>query len=332
MKQAIISYKAHVEAQPKVCPNLAKVVKSVEYLLKADPIATARSVLGEPYKDYTFYRRNPTHCCLWIHSARTAFHQDAMTYAANPGGIMTTTQLYHALRQNELVKEEWKDLQTLWDTQGNATYFIGEPPKDFEGHYRNYCMSLGMSLTNWVSNKRDTKTKENKNNGRVMRWQGPVSSWIASRIATNGDQRLLSAEGIEEKIDTVTKDGTPVPSNTTPNQQASIINKLALTIEAEIPALKFDYFAMHDQCWAYMERLKEAFDPIISEKSGKQWSAHKQNLPFVVGFVFSTAAERKDIETKGVPSGELLNIAVGVMNDFLKEGGGNVIVGKERKI
>jgi hypothetical protein len=82
------------------------VVKSVEHLLEADPIAVLRQVLGQPYRDYTFYRRNHTHCGLWIHYARTAFHRDAMTYAAVPGGVMTTTQLYHALRQTELVTEE----------------------------------------------------------------------------------------------------------------------------------------------------------------------------------------------------------------------------------
>jgi hypothetical protein len=42
MKQAIILNKAYVEARPKACPNLAKVVKSVEYLLETDPIAVSR--------------------------------------------------------------------------------------------------------------------------------------------------------------------------------------------------------------------------------------------------------------------------------------------------
>jgi hypothetical protein len=143
-----------------------------------------------------------------------------MTYAAIPGGVMTTTQLYHALRQTELVTEEWKDLQTPWDTHGNATFFVGEPPKDFEGHYRNYYMSLGMSIMNWTSNKRDKKVKENKQNIRNIFPQGQVSSWIASRNATKGDERLLSAQAIEEAIRTGEKHHipvTPAPSNTTSN-------------------------------------------------------------------------------------------------------------------
>jgi hypothetical protein len=125
-----------------------------------------------------------------------------------------------------------------------------------------------MSITNWASNKRD-KVKENKQNIRNMYPQGRVSSWIASRNATNGDERLLSAQAIEKAIRTGEKHHTPttpVPSNTTSNQQSFVINRLASAIEAEMPAITFDYFAMHDQCWTFMERLKEAFDPIISEK------------------------------------------------------------------
>jgi hypothetical protein len=59
MKQAIITHKAYVEAQPKACPNLAKVVKSVEDLLEADPIAVLRRALDQPYKDYTFTAVTP---------------------------------------------------------------------------------------------------------------------------------------------------------------------------------------------------------------------------------------------------------------------------------
>ena len=56
--------------------------------------------------------------CLYlcrIHYARNVFHREAVKYAATPGAVMCVTQLYHALRQTELLSEEWKDLQTLWD-------------------------------------------------------------------------------------------------------------------------------------------------------------------------------------------------------------------------
>jgi hypothetical protein len=89
---------------------------------------------------------------------------------------------------------------------------------------------------------------------------------------------------------------------------------------------------MHDLCWELLERLKGRFSPIIADRSGKHWEAQKSNLPFVVGFVFSTAAGKKDIETNGVPSETLLNIAVEVTREFLEEGKGCVITDGGRKM
>jgi hypothetical protein len=127
MKGVISAHTACVKAQPEACPNLVQVTKTFKYLLKAEIIAVMRRELEWIYKAYTMYRRNPTHCGLWIHYARAMFHKDAVEYAADLCSITATTQLYHVLRQTRLVKEEWKDLQILWDRHGNAAYFIGDP-------------------------------------------------------------------------------------------------------------------------------------------------------------------------------------------------------------
>ncbi|KAI4713823.1 hypothetical protein J4E89_001271 [Alternaria sp. Ai002NY15] len=326
MRNEFTTLHRYVEVYPRASSDMRKLVKSIEKIMKVDPLALIRATFTSPYKDYTMWRRNPTHCGLWIHYARTVFHREAVKYAATPGAVMCVTQLYHALRQTELLSEEWKDLQTLWDMQGNSAYFIGEPPKDFEGHWKNYLMAIGASATNWASSKRNTKVKETKANARLLKFKGPVSAWMASRIATNGDERLITAEAIEDAI----KDGASHHSSLaavapTIQRQTHIIQKLATALHAEAPEITFDYFTMHDLCWELMGRMKERFSPIIAAKSGKQWEAQKSNLPFVVGFVFSTAAGKKDIETDGVPSEELLKIAAQVTKKFLEEGKGSVV-------
>ena len=192
-------------------------------------------------------------------------------------------------------------------------------------------MAIGASATNWASSKRNTKVKETKANARLLKFKGPVSAWMASRISTNGDERLITAETIEDEI----KEGARHYSSLAAvmpaiQRQTHVIQKLATALHAEAPEITFDYFTMHDLCWELMERMKEQFSPIIAAKSGKQWEAHKSNLPFVIGFVFSTAAGKKDIETDGVPSVELLKIAVQVTKKFLEEGKGNVITERGR--
>jgi hypothetical protein len=55
-------------------------------------------------------------------------------------------------------------------------------------------------------------------------------------------------------------------------------------------------------------------------------------VPFVVGFVFATAAGRQNITQLAVPTDRLLMLATETMERFLEEGNGEVVVGKERKL
>jgi hypothetical protein len=98
MRNEVTTLQRYVDAYPKASADMNKLVKSIGKIMEADPIATLRRALSSPYKDYTVWRRNPTHCGLWIHYARAIFHREAVRYAATPGAVMCTTQLYHALR------------------------------------------------------------------------------------------------------------------------------------------------------------------------------------------------------------------------------------------
>ncbi|KAH6861297.1 hypothetical protein B0T12DRAFT_480017 [Alternaria alternata] len=159
--------------------------------MEADPIALLRQALDRPYREYTVWRRNPTHCGLWIHHARTIFHREGAKYAATPGA----------------------------------------------------------SATNWASGKRNTKIKETKANVRQMKFKGPVSSWMASRIATEGDQRAMTAETIENAIEEGERHHSSLASVApTIRRQTHVIQKLATALQAEAPEITFDYFTMHDLC------------------------------------------------------------------------------------
>ncbi|CAA9959252.1 hypothetical protein PTMSG1_02768 [Pyrenophora teres f. maculata] len=314
MRNTAASLQRYVNAHPQACTNLKTVLKPVNEILAADPIATMRRALGSKYTDYTIWRRNPTTCV--------------------PGAVMYTTQLYHALRQENLLSREWGDLQLLWNMQGNSTYFVGEPPKDFEGHWKNYLMSTGASLSNWAFAKRNTKVKVTNATRRKMFLKGPASLWIASRIQTNGDGRLLTVQTISDAITADEQvrshhDAADAPSGL---RQDSVIHKLAATIEVEIEDITFDYFAMHDICWELLGKMRDECRLYIAERSATLWESQKEHLPFIVGFVFSTAAGKKNIETKDVPNQELLKTVTDVTNAFLEEGKGIVITGRQRKI
>jgi hypothetical protein len=152
---------------------------------------------------FKFLRRNPMYCGLWIHSMRTSFHYNGVHYAAAPGDVMVTTQLYHALRQEKCLPDGlvWKDLEKFWAMQGNATFFVGNPPTNRESYFKNYCLSLGVSATNWASNKRRGKVNLNNANRLNMKFNGWVSLNMGNRLIPTGEREPLSSDLIEGILD-----------------------------------------------------------------------------------------------------------------------------------
>lgn len=147
MRRVINELRPVVSAHPKACPQLKGMIEEAEKWLSVDPFALIHQMTftsQRPYKQYTFFRRHPLYCGLWIHHARVLYHKHGVTYAAVPGGVMYTTQMYHALHQEKLLDLKWSELESLWRMQGNSAYFIGEPLTTVEGYWRNYTMTMGM--------------------------------------------------------------------------------------------------------------------------------------------------------------------------------------------
>ena len=155
-----------------------------------DPAYIARMTMFENGKikmedlglEYTFLRRHPTFCGLLLHHYRSHLHYRGVEVAAYSGGLMCTTQLYHALRnENRLSDKRWEDLETLWRFQGDPCFFVGGPPQDREGYYRNFGLCIGVSATNWAPNRRDTRPVVYKKNAPNMKRDGWVSLHVFKR-------------------------------------------------------------------------------------------------------------------------------------------------------
>ncbi|KAM5380809.1 hypothetical protein ACJZ2D_003333 [Fusarium nematophilum] len=322
-----------------------------------DPIWSCRhqmmllgSLAGQNPPAFKFLRRNPIHCGLLIHNMRTSFHLSGVQHAAPSGGLMCTMQLYHALRHEKLLPDQvvWEDLEAFWKMQGNPTFFVGDPPTTREGYFRNYCLGIGVSASNWAPapSKRKAKGKGTPNvnlaNRRNMKFNGWVSLTINRRLAPTGERPALSTDLVEgilvegrrheamdgkghirPELKRRAEDETPDSMKLSP---ARLIQKLALEIHAEIPLITFDYFTMHNTAWAFLTKLKEEFTRIFGV-GFLQYIPQEDKLPFVVGYVFSTAAGRKSLnsEEEAEPVDSFINAAAQVMRVFLESGQGRVI-------
>lgn len=148
---------------------------------------------------FKFLRRNPLHCGLLAHHMRVTLHTSGLQYAAPPGALMCTTQLYHALRQESLLSDQvvWEDLEKVWKLQGNSAFFVGDLPTNLEAYFRNYCLSTGVSASNWAKTKRKGKINMNKENRRNLKYHGWVSLMLERRLALTGERLAWSSDLID---------------------------------------------------------------------------------------------------------------------------------------
>lgn len=207
MRQESLRIKRMMLHVPETSPERRAVLKAATSWDK-DPIVKIRAQLkglGIPqddkrYTEFQFLRRNPIHCGLLIHNMRATLHRSGLQYAAPSGGLLSTVQLYHALREEKLFPEKlvWEDLETLWKMQGNPTFFVGKPPADLEGYFRNYCLSIGVSVSNWAPNRRKGVPSVNTENRRNMKFMGWSSLFMAERLAPARARPALSSDRIEE--------------------------------------------------------------------------------------------------------------------------------------
>ncbi|KAH7460204.1 hypothetical protein FOMA001_g19618 [Fusarium oxysporum f. sp. matthiolae] len=173
----------------------------------------------------SFLLHNPLFCGLWIHYARVLLHQTGVRYAAKPGAVLHAVQLYTAVRQQQQQQQqqqqehlvpvpEWPDLNRLVAMQGLQAFFVGtEPPASLQAHFKNYCMSRGVSPANWLAAANRRKGKQGKvllqrsrAGIRELRFGAPVSLCCAGRMEKRAiaepTRRAWNAEVMQQILET----------------------------------------------------------------------------------------------------------------------------------
>ncbi|EXM15213.1 hypothetical protein FOTG_16428 [Fusarium oxysporum f. sp. vasinfectum 25433] len=138
----------------------------------------------------SFLLHNPLFCGLWIHYARVLLHQTGVRYAAKSGAVLHAVQLY------------------------TAAFFVGtEPPASLQAHFKNYCMSRGVSPANWLAAANRRKGKHGKvllqrsrAGIRELKFRAPVSLCCAARMEKRAipepTRRAWNAEVMQQILET----------------------------------------------------------------------------------------------------------------------------------
>ncbi|KAJ4138323.1 hypothetical protein NW768_002146 [Fusarium equiseti] len=327
------------------------------YIARTDLIKTGTLGDDDIPPEFTFLRRHPIFCGLLLHHYRCQLHEKGVELAAHSGGLMCTTQLYQALRnENRLPDKKWDDLETFWEYQGDPCFFVGGPPKDREGYHKNFGICTGLSASNWAPNKRSDKPVVHKKNLRNMKFDGWLSLKVGRRLhVDNRREPWTEAYVTELLVDGRTKemqDGkgktyanmkgkekeacftifydriltNVIQHEPLPSTPKEIISHLAQVVDKQVLRIAFNYFNMHYISKDLLTSLKDAFTKAI----GPEFMTavpNEDQLPLVVGYVFSTAAghSSEDVRVRRAGNDGLINIATEIVNDFLDSGMGSWI-------
>ncbi|EXM14534.1 hypothetical protein V3481_012917 [Fusarium oxysporum f. sp. vasinfectum] len=193
-------------------------------IFTASRIALNRSSRNDSAsRSSSFLLHNPLFCGLWTHYARVLLHQTGVRYAAKPGAVLHAVQLYTAVRQQQQQQQqqehlvpvpEWPDLDRLVAMQGLQAFFVGTgPPASLQAHFKNYCMSRGVSPANWLAAANRRKGKQGKvllqrsrAGIRELKFGAPVSLCCAARMEKRAiaepTRRAWNAEVMQQILET----------------------------------------------------------------------------------------------------------------------------------
>jgi hypothetical protein len=96
-----------------------------------------------------------------------------------------------------------------------------------------------------------------------------------------------------------------------------LVRQLADQIQAEIPELSFDYFALHEACWSLLKKLKLGFQEVAGSGAMAIVIPQEDKLPHLVGYVFSGM---KTPDGTLVPQPVVWQMAVDVLGSGLTQG------------
>ncbi|KAK8036424.1 hypothetical protein PG991_001561 [Apiospora marii] len=327
MRETIVRIKTSLGQIPVGSKPRREALRAVT-LWEGDPIHQARTMLHReellerPHSaPWTFLRHHPMYCGLWVHYMRTRFHTEGNVYSAVPGAVMAVGQLYHAVRQEGALPEgrRWEDMETFMQWQGNSTFFVGDPPTSPEGYAKNFMLTMGMSTTNWAPNKRTAKVDLTQATRRNMRFKGWASLLMQERYQAS---RPMSTEVVLDILEKTKERKETQESGSSQRKgkgkgKSIQVRQLADQIHAEVPELNFDYFALHEACWALLKKLKLGFEQVAGPGAMAIVIPQEDKLPHLVGYVFSGM---KTPDGAPVPQSVVWRMAVDAVGEGLAQG------------
>lgn len=264
---------------------------------------------------------------------------------------MYAGHLYNATRQEKLLSKTWKDMELLISLQSTEKFFVGDRPKDVEGFFKRFLLSMGYSATAFASNRRRGAVIASARGPRGLSELCVASALFKGRYCKNDQSVTWTRDSIkpiiEAKMDDDSEDEESENKSTKVKTAASgslirrpkrnsnsvsttdFLEDLVNALHAETLELSIDYLRVHRFCWMLLRNVNEVCKPQLLEMFGSGYLEKENQLPFVVGYIFMAATQTNQVANlllprrAGVPvSSRLLAKAAGAIEEMIQSGAG----------
>ncbi|KAI0007258.1 hypothetical protein F4779DRAFT_592862 [Xylariaceae sp. FL0662B] len=240
------------------------------------------------------------------------------------GSITYSLHLYNALRSEKLIARSWPDMDVVELVLRESNFFVGDSPRSPDEYYRRFCLQMGTTAAAFTNKRRRNVALASRSGPRGIKEGAPVScmfmdrylrgtgqvDWTPEHVAKIIDLGLWEMEGsaeegtlmmgqiddpekLKEKKKNGMKKKKAAEDVQAPPEQ--LVRALTFALQAESLEFSLPYLAMHRECWSYLRAVRKRCDPLLRQIFTPAYMERETELPFVVGWIFSAAAESKDM-------------------------------------
>ncbi|GAB7338260.1 hypothetical protein MBLNU457_4586t2 [Dothideomycetes sp. NU457] len=296
---------------------VGSVLESIEQ--EHDPHVECKNGGHELLKQY------PGLCGVWLFKIRLTIQRVGINFTNAWGSMSPCAHLYNAVRHEQLLESAWPGMERAMVLHKSDKIFIGEPPNAIEDYFKRFCLCRGFSATGLSRDSHGKKT------GR-MRWSqnGPrllsdgslaLSKIVASRYINETSSHPSNLPAMQKLI-------SPAEFGLEPSslafQDVDLLCGLALGLNREVPAMTFDYFALHNGCWDLLNEIRDKVgSSIINEFQHHVEIMNLDDSSQIVSFLLISASKAERTKSKhssGRVASEAFTKAARIMREMLSSG------------
>lgn len=307
-------------------------VDRVNGLVEDDFVAVARRRWHDQFPRPSFHllKQHPLFCGTLSFSFKAEYRELGIAFVNAWGSVLYMAHLYNAVKQGKFLHDNrWADMDYLQYMHGIGDFFIGAPPKDADGYFKHFSLSMGISASEFAGNRKKTKSYKpavSKQGPRGLTEYEMVSDIFKDRFCIAGSRRVdikpadielvlqRCGEGYFEEITDEARavagaqempiTDAPADMDKNVRKQWTLMQKwqdtktltpiqllisLRTALQDESMELVFDYFRFHRRCWLLLQYLKERLDPELKRIYRADYINKESQLPTIVAYIFMAA-------------------------------------------